>query len=227
MEVVLAWFSGTTLCLPICLEVTTDSSLEFYHRFHLRIVQRRWKYTWGSGPCYLQSWNDRKIRWVSEEGGFKMEWCRTEGVPRIISFCDNCFLPPSQDCVRIENVETLVLQAPKDSFAQKSSERGIGQATHRFTFSQVWRYWFMSKGPTCRGSFILSLKGSFLLDSEFLIYACLQFWGLLLCANQCIKYFMCTNSQHFYYYYYCPYFPDKDIIAQWRLCCGSHVASQW
>uniref|UniRef100_A0A667FZW5 Kinesin-like protein n=1 Tax=Lynx canadensis TaxID=61383 RepID=A0A667FZW5_LYNCA len=43
-----------------------------------------------------------------------------------------------QDCVRIENVETLVLQAPKDSFAQKSSERGIGQATHRFTFSQIF-----------------------------------------------------------------------------------------
>uniref|UniRef100_A0A8C9KBW0 Kinesin-like protein n=1 Tax=Panthera tigris altaica TaxID=74533 RepID=A0A8C9KBW0_PANTA len=43
-----------------------------------------------------------------------------------------------QDCVHIENVETLVLQAPKDSFAQKSSERGIGQATHRFTFSQIF-----------------------------------------------------------------------------------------
>uniref|UniRef100_A0A8C8WKD2 Kinesin-like protein n=1 Tax=Panthera leo TaxID=9689 RepID=A0A8C8WKD2_PANLE len=43
-----------------------------------------------------------------------------------------------QDCVRIENVETLVLQAPKDSFAQKSSERGIGQSTHRFTFSQIF-----------------------------------------------------------------------------------------
>uniref|UniRef100_A0A673SUZ1 Kinesin-like protein n=1 Tax=Suricata suricatta TaxID=37032 RepID=A0A673SUZ1_SURSU len=43
-----------------------------------------------------------------------------------------------QDCVRIENVETLILQAPKDSFAQKSSERGIGQATHRFTFSQIF-----------------------------------------------------------------------------------------
>ncbi|XP_027460053.1 kinesin-like protein KIF20A isoform X2 [Zalophus californianus] len=43
-----------------------------------------------------------------------------------------------QDCVRIENVETLVLQAPKDSFAQKSNERGIGQAAHRFTFSQIF-----------------------------------------------------------------------------------------
>nr|XP_055157584.1 kinesin-like protein KIF20A isoform X1 [Nyctereutes procyonoides] len=43
-----------------------------------------------------------------------------------------------QDCVRIENMETLVLQAPKDSFAQKSSERGIGQAAHRFTFSQIF-----------------------------------------------------------------------------------------
>ncbi|KAF3821585.1 hypothetical protein GH733_009627 [Mirounga leonina] len=43
-----------------------------------------------------------------------------------------------QDCVHIENVETLVLQAPKDSFAQKSNERGIGQAAHRFTFSQIF-----------------------------------------------------------------------------------------
>uniref|UniRef100_A0A2I2YQT2 Kinesin-like protein n=1 Tax=Gorilla gorilla gorilla TaxID=9595 RepID=A0A2I2YQT2_GORGO len=43
-----------------------------------------------------------------------------------------------QGCVHIENVETLVLQAPKDSFALKSNERGIGQATHRFTFSQIF-----------------------------------------------------------------------------------------
>ncbi|XP_048224520.1 kinesin-like protein KIF20A [Perognathus longimembris pacificus] len=43
-----------------------------------------------------------------------------------------------QGCVRIENLETLVLQAPKDSFALKSNERGIGQATHKFTFSQIF-----------------------------------------------------------------------------------------
>lgn len=43
-----------------------------------------------------------------------------------------------QGCVHIENVETLVLRAPKDSFAQKSNERGIGQATHKFTFSQIF-----------------------------------------------------------------------------------------
>ncbi|XP_055980635.1 kinesin-like protein KIF20A [Sorex fumeus] len=43
-----------------------------------------------------------------------------------------------QGCVHIENTETLVLRAPKDSFAQKSNERGIGQATHRFTFSQIF-----------------------------------------------------------------------------------------
>ncbi|KAG8506527.1 Kinesin-like protein KIF20A [Galemys pyrenaicus] len=43
-----------------------------------------------------------------------------------------------QGCVHIENVETLVLRAPKDSFAQRSNERGIGQATHRFTFSQIF-----------------------------------------------------------------------------------------
>ncbi|ERE81268.1 kinesin-like protein KIF20A-like protein [Cricetulus griseus] len=43
-----------------------------------------------------------------------------------------------QGCVRIENTETLMLQAPKDSFALKSNERGIGQATHKFTFSQIF-----------------------------------------------------------------------------------------
>lgn len=43
-----------------------------------------------------------------------------------------------QGCVRIETTETLMLQAPKDSFALKSNERGIGQATHKFTFSQIF-----------------------------------------------------------------------------------------
>lgn len=54
----------------------------------------------------------------------------------LLYFANLCFLP-SQGCVRIENTETLILQAPKDSFALKSNERGIGQATHKFTFSQV------------------------------------------------------------------------------------------
>ncbi|XP_021509045.1 kinesin-like protein KIF20A [Meriones unguiculatus] len=43
-----------------------------------------------------------------------------------------------QGCIHIENTETLLLQAPKDSFALKSNERGIGQATHKFTFSQIF-----------------------------------------------------------------------------------------
>ncbi|XP_062909720.1 kinesin-like protein KIF20A isoform X3 [Mobula hypostoma] len=44
----------------------------------------------------------------------------------------------SQGCVVIENSETLVLRAPKDSFAMRSCERGIGQAVHKFTFSQIF-----------------------------------------------------------------------------------------
>ncbi|XP_060692990.1 kinesin-like protein KIF20A isoform X1 [Hemiscyllium ocellatum] len=44
----------------------------------------------------------------------------------------------SQDCVLIEGSETLLLRAPKDSFAMRSSERGIGQAVHKFTFSQIF-----------------------------------------------------------------------------------------
>ncbi|XP_055499327.1 kinesin-like protein KIF20A isoform X3 [Leucoraja erinacea] len=49
----------------------------------------------------------------------------------------------SQDCVLIENSEKLVLRAPKASFAMKSSERGIGQAMHKFTFTQVWNKRFI------------------------------------------------------------------------------------
>ncbi|XP_069755314.1 kinesin-like protein KIF20A isoform X2 [Narcine bancroftii] len=44
----------------------------------------------------------------------------------------------SQGCVFIENSETLLLRAPKDSFAMRSCERGIGQAMHKFTFSQIF-----------------------------------------------------------------------------------------
>nr|XP_026257017.1 kinesin-like protein KIF20A isoform X2 [Urocitellus parryii] len=52
--------------------------------------------------------------------------------------CEDSTEKEDQGCVRIENMETLVLQAPKDSFALKSNERGIGQATHKFTFSQIF-----------------------------------------------------------------------------------------
>uniref|UniRef100_H3BCP2 Kinesin-like protein n=1 Tax=Latimeria chalumnae TaxID=7897 RepID=H3BCP2_LATCH len=43
-----------------------------------------------------------------------------------------------QGCVTIENPETLILRAPKDSFNMKSTERGIGQAVHKFTFSRIF-----------------------------------------------------------------------------------------
>ncbi|XP_067836181.1 kinesin-like protein KIF20A [Heptranchias perlo] len=44
----------------------------------------------------------------------------------------------SKDCVIIEDLETVVLQAPKHSTTMKNSERGIGQAVHKFTFSQIF-----------------------------------------------------------------------------------------
>ncbi|XP_053571861.1 kinesin-like protein KIF20A [Bombina bombina] len=44
----------------------------------------------------------------------------------------------SQDCIVIENEETVSLQAPKDSSAMKNCERGIGQAVHKFTFTQIF-----------------------------------------------------------------------------------------
>ncbi|NXK02283.1 KI20A protein, partial [Herpetotheres cachinnans] len=43
-----------------------------------------------------------------------------------------------QGCVCIENSETLLLKAPKDSFTMRSTERGVGQAVHRFSFTQIF-----------------------------------------------------------------------------------------
>ncbi|NXG01406.1 KI20A protein, partial [Sakesphorus luctuosus] len=43
-----------------------------------------------------------------------------------------------QGCVCIENSETLLLKAPKNSFTMRSTERGVGQAAHRFSFSRIF-----------------------------------------------------------------------------------------
>ncbi|NXF71971.1 KI20A protein, partial [Sclerurus mexicanus] len=43
-----------------------------------------------------------------------------------------------QGCVCIENSETLLLKAPKNSFTMRSTERGVGQAVHRFSFSRIF-----------------------------------------------------------------------------------------
>ncbi|XP_059715970.1 kinesin-like protein KIF20A [Haemorhous mexicanus] len=43
-----------------------------------------------------------------------------------------------QGCVCIENSETLILKAPKNSFTMRSTERGVGQAVHRFSFTQIF-----------------------------------------------------------------------------------------
>ncbi|RMC15384.1 hypothetical protein DUI87_07575 [Hirundo rustica rustica] len=44
----------------------------------------------------------------------------------------------AQGCVTIEDAQTVILNAPKESSAMKNSERGIGHAVHSFTFSQVF-----------------------------------------------------------------------------------------
>ncbi|NXD21797.1 KI20A protein, partial [Spelaeornis formosus] len=44
----------------------------------------------------------------------------------------------SQGCVTIEDAQTVILNAPKESSAMKNSERGVGHAVHSFTFSQVF-----------------------------------------------------------------------------------------
>ncbi|XP_044136557.1 kinesin-like protein KIF20A isoform X1 [Bufo gargarizans] len=43
-----------------------------------------------------------------------------------------------QGCVVVEDQETLVLRAPKESFTMKNTERGQGQSVHKFTFSQIF-----------------------------------------------------------------------------------------
>ncbi|XP_045077107.1 kinesin-like protein KIF20A isoform X2 [Coregonus clupeaformis] len=43
-----------------------------------------------------------------------------------------------QGCVVLENASTVMLHAPKGSATMKSSEKGIGQATHQFSFSQIF-----------------------------------------------------------------------------------------
>lgn len=42
-------------------------------------------------------------------------------------------------CVTIEDPQTVILHAPKESPAMKNCERGIGHSVHKFTFSQVSR----------------------------------------------------------------------------------------
>ncbi|NXG09428.1 KI20A protein, partial [Sakesphorus luctuosus] len=44
----------------------------------------------------------------------------------------------SQGCITIEDAQAVTLHAPKESSAMKNSERGVGHAVHRFTFSQVF-----------------------------------------------------------------------------------------
>ncbi|KAM7370122.1 hypothetical protein PAMP_011402 [Pampus punctatissimus] len=43
-----------------------------------------------------------------------------------------------QDCVVIENSQTVTLHAPKGSATMKSSEKGIGMSLHKFSFSQIF-----------------------------------------------------------------------------------------
>ncbi|XP_017683584.1 PREDICTED: kinesin-like protein KIF20A [Lepidothrix coronata] len=43
-----------------------------------------------------------------------------------------------QGCVCIENSETLLLKAPKNSFTMRCMERGVGQALHRFSFTRIF-----------------------------------------------------------------------------------------
>ncbi|XP_074477981.1 kinesin-like protein KIF20A isoform X1 [Sebastes fasciatus] len=43
-----------------------------------------------------------------------------------------------QDCIVIEDSQTVTLNAPKGSATMKSSEKGIGMSIHKFSFSQIF-----------------------------------------------------------------------------------------
>ncbi|TRY86458.1 hypothetical protein DNTS_018472, partial [Danionella cerebrum] len=47
-----------------------------------------------------------------------------------------------QSCVMLEDAETITLHAPKGSATMKSSEKGVGQQVHKFSFTQIF-------GPDC------------------------------------------------------------------------------
>lgn len=42
-----------------------------------------------------------------------------------------------QGCVSVQNDETLLLKAPKESQNMKTAERGITQNMHKFSFTKV------------------------------------------------------------------------------------------
>ncbi|XP_031468724.1 kinesin-like protein KIF20A isoform X1 [Phasianus colchicus] len=44
----------------------------------------------------------------------------------------------TQGCITIEDSQTVILHAPKESPAMKNCEKGIGHSVHKFTFSQVF-----------------------------------------------------------------------------------------
>ena len=47
------------------------------------------------------------------------------------------FLPLISGCVCVQNEESLMLKAPKDSQNMKCAERGVAQSVHKFSFSRV------------------------------------------------------------------------------------------
>lgn len=45
-----------------------------------------------------------------------------------------------QGCVAVQDEETLLLQAPKESHNMRAAERGIAQSVHKFSFTKVGEF---------------------------------------------------------------------------------------
>lgn len=55
----------------------------------------------------------------------------------LLWFCALKVLLCSQGCVAVQNDESLLLKAPKESQNMKTAERGITQSMHKFSFTKV------------------------------------------------------------------------------------------
>lgn len=85
-------------------------------------------------------------------------------------------------CVTIEDAQTVILNAPKESSAMKNSERGIGHAVHSFTFSQVGHSIF----------FFLTI-----MKAEFCIMSCNMIFLLLItCGGTCFFFFFFKKTAY-------------------------------
>lgn len=106
-------------------------------------VQRRCRFSCASGHLLTQREAEEKNRWdqkvnISIEGIF----CRCYFIVVRHLLCSAHLLCAQvslffQGCVAVQDEETLMLKAPKESQNMRTAERGVTQSIHKFSFSKV------------------------------------------------------------------------------------------